>query len=445
MIETQTPAVKDTQVRQEAKPSALQQLFAVLRLIRSIFFCAALIVLVLFAVEWAFALGHIGEDTVVKPDPLLGYSHLTNQSLSYRQEGYSRSRTNSLGFREREFNAAKADGTTRICVLGDSMTVGMEVDPQYTYTRQLENALNKREPGKFEVLNCAMSGYGTGQEYLLYRTKVQQLQPDVLIISYNIGDAEDNVFQRLGTNPSTPLFRVENGNLRTDLQSVNQWFATNDARFYSSFEYLRRNSRILAVLSKLNLDMSNSDPTYKLVLKTVGEPIGKLWNRFLAELPATAPTNIDPQLLNKTFADPATYQAETEKILSQTIPAPVNTPANQATEELRRAFAVTRSEIEVSMGIISALNDECKQHNCKLVVVSGPALTNSMFYLRELAALKALSQKEGFNFIEANKTFPPREPMQKSPYFFGLHFTRAGHQVMGKAIYFGLLDQQVIQ
>ena len=441
MLETQEKAAR-TEARQEQKISPVQSAaFSLLGLIKSTVFCAALIVGVLLTLEWLFALGHIGEDTVVKPDQLLGYSHLANQNLCYRQEGYSRSRTNSLGFREREFNIAKEPARTRICVLGDSMTVGMEVDPKFTYTRQLENALNEQTYGKFEVLNCAMSGYGTGQEFLLYKQRVQQLNPDMVVLSYNIGDAEDNVFQRKGTNPSTPIFRVEQGSLRADLQSVNEWFATNDARFYCSFEWLRRNSRILAVMSKLNLDLSNSDATYKLVLKTVGVPLGQLWNRVLASLPAIPPASIAPELITTNFADPAKYETEKEKILSLSIPAPATTPANDATQELRRAFAVTRSATEVSLGIIRCLSNECKKNNCKLVVVSGPALTNSMFYLRELRAIKALSKQEQFTFIEANKTFPPREPMQKSPYFYGLHFTKSGHKVMSKAIYFGIKDQ----
>lgn len=110
--------------------------------------CILLVVGTLLMVEAAFAIGHIGEETVVKPDPLLGYSHLENQSLTYRQEGFSKSKTNSLGFRDREFARAKAPDTTRICVLGDSMTVGMEVPPECTFTRLLEDRLNQQKNGR---------------------------------------------------------------------------------------------------------------------------------------------------------------------------------------------------------------------------------------------------------------------------------------------------------
>lgn len=403
--------------------------------------CILLIVLTLLALEWSFAVAHIGEDTVVTPDPLLGYAHLNQQRLVYRQEGFSVSRTNSLGFREREFSIVKPADATRICVLGDSMTVGMEVPPEFTFTRLLENYLNNEGHGKFEVLNCGMSGFGTGQEYLLYRQKVRQLHPDVLVLTYNIGDAEDNVFQRVGMNPPRPIFRVENGILRAELQQITDWFASPDARFYSSFECLRRHSRVLSVLTKLNLDLSNSDPTYKAIVGWVGKPIGIVWGKVLNSLPVVPPNIPDASQTTFEFTDPVSYSGEINHLLPQAVPPALNQAP--ATLELRQAFAATRSATEVTLGILQSLNRDCKQDNCKLVVVAAPGLTNSAFFQRELLSIKALAARDGFQIIDSGKTFPARAPMQVSPYFFGLHFTRAGHQVMSKAIFYGLKNEPV--
>lgn len=400
--------------------------------IRAFWSCMHLIVAVLFFLEWSFAVAHIGEDTVVRPDPLLGYAHLENQSLTYRQEGYSRSRTNSRGFREREFSLKKAAGTTRICLLGDSMTVGMEVPPEKTFSRLLEEQLNALGKGRFEVLNCGMSGFGTGQEYLVYRQKVQQLEPDFVIMTYNVGDAEDNVFQRAGMNPPRPVFRVENGLLKVELDDVNKWLSSNDARFYSSFEWLRRHSRVLAVLTKLNLDLSSADPVYQAIIKTIGKPVAMAWNTLLCQLPPYPQSVIDPDLTSVKLHNP-TLSTE----LAVTAAGSVS--ASPVTQEIRRYFIATKSKTDVVLGIINALNNDCKKHNCKLIVASGPALTNSIFYYRELQEIRRAAEKEQFTFIEANRYFPPREPMQDSPYFFGLHFTRAGHQIMSRALFEGLL------
>lgn len=409
------------------------------RLSCSLAACILLIAAVWIVLEWLFAAGNIGEETIAAPDPLLGYVHLKNQSLTYRQEGFSRSATNSLGFREREFSLTKFPGTKRICVLGDSMTVGMEVPPEYTFTSLLERKLRQEQPtGTYEVLNCGMSGYGTGQEYLIYKEKVESLKPDVLILTYNIGDAEDNVYQRAGMNPPRPVFGVENGILRTDTSAIDSWYATNDARFYTSCEWFRRNSRVLAVLSKLNLDLSNSDPLYRKLSESAGKPVAFAWNAFLNMLPAPQPAAKNPDHLHRSICSADEYAASS-KILPSVLPWRSLT-ISDSVKELHYSFELNRAKTEVALAIIKALNNDCKRNNCKLVVVAGPAICNSVYYFRELHALAKMAKAEKFTFIDSNKTFPARAPMQESPYFYGLHFTRAGHKLMCQAVYAGISE-----
>ncbi len=391
--------------------------------------CIALIVVVFGAVEIVFAAAHIGEDTVVKPDALLGYTHMENKSLTYRQEGYSRSKTNALGFRDKSYSLTKPAGTTRICVLGDSMTVGMEVPPEKTFSKLLEARLNKEQNGKFEVMNCGMSGYGTGQEYLVYKQKVEQFHPDVVLVTYNYGDSDDNVFQRAGMNPPRPVFRNEAGILKVDWQDMDKWFASNDARFYKSFEGLRRNCRLLAVINKLNLDLSNADPLYQTISTTVGKPIAYLWGQLLSSLPAA-----DQGLASaRSCFNPSMSPLDTDS-------APQADYASAS--ELKKMFIANKSKTDVALAIFHNLNNDCKRNNCKLVIAFGPALTNSMLYYRELNDISKQAQKEGYSVIWANQSFPPREPMQNSPYFFGLHFTQAGHKIMSDAIYKGLFSSK---
>ena len=418
--------VTNAETKTPPKRAFLENAFALLLASVS---CILLIAATLLIVEAAFAIGHIGEETVVKPDPLLGYSHLENQALTYRQEGFSKSKTNSLGFRDREFNAAKAEATTRVCVLGDSMTVGMEVPPECTFTRLLEDKLNKQKNGKFEVFNCGISGYGTGQEYLLYRRQVQKLNPDIVMLIYNVGDVEDNVFQRNGMHPPRPLFQMDNGVLKSDLSSIKSWFDTNDARFYYSFDWLRRNSRVLAVLSKLDLDLGNSDASYAFVKSAIAKPLATVWEKALSLLPAV---NASP---SETIMQFPLASAESANAKPATIPS----------NELQRCFYLEDSKSDVALGIIKALNNDCRKNNCKLVVVSGPALSNSIFYYRELNKIDAAAKANGFVYIPANKSFPLREPMEQSPLFFGLHFSRAGHTMMADAIYWGLQKNSCLE
>jgi len=230
--------------------------------------------------------------------------------------------------------------------------------------------------------------------------------------------------------------------LKAETGEIDKWYASNEARFYSSFDWLRRNSRVLAVLSKLNLDMQNSDQLYKTLQNTAGKTLAQFWNKVLEKLPAAAPEPPDPALLQTVFADANSYD-NSEKYLPNT---PIARPsANPSYQELSRSFEIARSEAEVQLGILRALNNDCKRNKTKLVLVTGPAISNSMFYFRELEAMRKLASNEGFTLIEANKAFPVRNPMQESPLFFGLHFTRAGHKLMSEAIYSGLEHSGMLQ
>ncbi len=235
-------------------------------------------------VECIFAAAHVGEDTVAQPDPLLGYSHLENQMITFRSEGYSRSLINPMGFRDRIYAVPKPPGVKRVCITGDSMTMGLEVPLSATYPKLLEKRF-QAEGKNIEVVNCGMSGTGTGQQFLGWRQSISRLQPDMLIIGYHLGDTDDNVGG--GTNPPRPTFLVDakNNHLNVDFADVDRFFAGENSRFYSSFGWFRRNSRVLAVLNKMDLDL-HADPAHKLVMNVIGKPIGAAWSSLLKKLPA---------------------------------------------------------------------------------------------------------------------------------------------------------------
>lgn len=111
-------------------------------------------------------------------------------------------RTNSEGFRDREWIPAKAPGTYRIAVLGDSIAFGWGVEEKERFSNRLEDLLNRqRETSpslpRFEVLNFAVPGYNTVMELATFREKVLKYDPDLLILSVVPNDAEvPNFFRR---------------------------------------------------------------------------------------------------------------------------------------------------------------------------------------------------------------------------------------------------------
>lgn len=100
---------------------------------------------------------------------------------------------NSKGLRDREYPYEKPTGTVRILVLGDSMTWGLGVADDEMFTEVLERRYAK-EGMAVEVINTAVSGWGTDQQYLFLQSEGLKYQPDVVLLNfYLVNDPGDNV------------------------------------------------------------------------------------------------------------------------------------------------------------------------------------------------------------------------------------------------------------
>lgn len=89
-------------------------------------------------------------------------------------------RTNSGGFRDREFEDNRSTSKKRILCLGNSVTFGWRVAEEEAYPQVLQNLL----PDEFEVYNCAQTGYTTYQGKRLLGELLQKYRPDAVILAY---------------------------------------------------------------------------------------------------------------------------------------------------------------------------------------------------------------------------------------------------------------------
>jgi hypothetical protein len=108
-------------------------------------------------------------DTVFRPGP-------------FGKEGkpgarYLKWSMNSLGYRGPE----PKPGRTNIVTYGSSETFGLYESPNHEYPRQLENFLNARRPGAYNVINIAIPGEYLGNYRYLERA-MQQLKPSYVVI-----------------------------------------------------------------------------------------------------------------------------------------------------------------------------------------------------------------------------------------------------------------------
>lgn len=95
---------------------------------------------------------------------------------------------NAAGFRERQFSAAKAAGTYRIAVVGDSFTFGNGIRPQDRYS----DLLQARLPERFEVLNFGAAGANTPEHRSLVGHLLTDIHPDFVLLQWYVNDVEDD-------------------------------------------------------------------------------------------------------------------------------------------------------------------------------------------------------------------------------------------------------------
>ena len=114
---------------------------------------------------------------------------------------------NRQGMRDdRDFSHEKPVDRKRILSLGDSFTVGYEVDVDETFSAVLEREL--RSAGHdVEVLNAGVSGYSNAEAALYLERELLNYEPDVVLLSFFHNDIVDNL--------RTKLFRMEAGRLET--------------------------------------------------------------------------------------------------------------------------------------------------------------------------------------------------------------------------------------
>jgi hypothetical protein len=142
-------------------------------------------------------------------DPIVDFRLRPSSSWNARGLSY---RTNRSGFRDSEYSAVKPEGTTRIVVVGDSVTNGHGVNQGESYAKCLERLLRDVDgTQRYEVPVLALGALNTVQEARLLRTDGLALAPDVVVVGYVLNDpAPNTVMERKRTRVrSRPWIQVQ--------------------------------------------------------------------------------------------------------------------------------------------------------------------------------------------------------------------------------------------
>jgi len=168
------------------------------------------------ALEVAARALHMGSGAFWEPHPLYGWRNIPGAKgwESCYGECAVRVEINSKGLRDREIPYAKPAGTTRVLVLGDSLTAAMQVPLDDTFAKVAERRLGA--PGRaVEVVNGGVNAFGTDNAYLFYRHEAHRYAPDVVVLAvYLANDVYNNsraLETRLGGQGHKPYFTVDEG------------------------------------------------------------------------------------------------------------------------------------------------------------------------------------------------------------------------------------------
>lgn len=133
-------------------------------------------------VKYEVRYGHFSGNVVgrfLEYDPVLTFRN--RRGASFPDTGV---RINSLGLRGPEVAVAKPPGVRRVLCLGDSCTFGAA----HPYPEILQQILDARAPGRFEVLNGGVIGYTSLHGLEWFERELSPLRPDVVTLYFGWND-----------------------------------------------------------------------------------------------------------------------------------------------------------------------------------------------------------------------------------------------------------------
>ena len=177
-------------------------------------------------------------------------------------------RINGQGMRaDRDFTYEKPQAVKRIVSLGDSFTIGYEVDVGETFSSVLEQELRSRG-NQVEVLNFGVSGYSNAEACLYLERELLRYDPDLVLISFFGNDLVDNVRSNLFRLDRSRLIEVNShyvpaGRLGNFLNT--NWFFNILSERSNAFVLLKERLTLLVkgrmVKENIqNLDRAEADP-----------------------------------------------------------------------------------------------------------------------------------------------------------------------------------------
>jgi lysophospholipase L1-like esterase len=414
---------------------------------------AASLVVTVLLLEGTFALAGIGEQEFLRPDATAGVMHMEGKSVTWRKEGFSRSRFNSQGLQDIERSQTKPAKTFRIACVGDSYVEALQVDRNVNFLNLSEKQLNdgrKQNDRRFEVLNFGVASHNLGQIYLHLKDQALSYSPDLVIVPVRV----DTTYQLLpdpkgGFLFARPTFYIADGGKLCQDNTVQQnWNRSPDAKRMRACEWLREHSRIWGVVGVC---------AERLAGWWMSKAGGPGPNGSNGSGGTTAANAGSAQIGGAPVATPAIAAIARDPMTRSVAPAGYNASADQKQDQAKVASAafkdpaiaqMTSNEVActsnfwpLAHALINAMNQQCKQHSAKLVLLRLPPAGGYGNPL-ESRLLQRSAQQLDIPLLDATETFHKARDGQRL--FYDSHLNPSGHQLMADQIVSFLQKQALV-
>jgi lysophospholipase L1-like esterase len=126
-------------------------------------------------------------------DAELGVSLIPNMKVTHSRGCFTGVvETNRWGFRDRDRMLEKTPGEFRIALIGDSVVEGVHVNPDQVMNIQMEKLLQQKGYKSVEVMDFGIEGIGTTQELIMYKERIRQFHPDLVVLTVSDNDIMNN-------------------------------------------------------------------------------------------------------------------------------------------------------------------------------------------------------------------------------------------------------------
>ncbi len=228
-----------------------------------------------------------------KYHPIFGWTNKPNVKgmVKIGQKIYFRRSHNSHGLRAlREYNYIKPYGIKRILLVGDSFFWGYGVDDDYVISEKMQEIAGNG----IEVINGAVTGYGTDQQLLWLAEEGIRYSPDVVVVSFFGNDLDEISFSVYYGYPK-PYFVLENNKpaLRNipvpdTRETRRKGFEEPDTAFGKLKQFLRYNLHTYQFI----VGRLNSIPPLREFFLKIG-----IAEEFTRQLPGVPFHRLDPELV----------------------------------------------------------------------------------------------------------------------------------------------------